>query len=231
MGINKFFGSANLDAGSLSDALGFQSPIYLPYGLRYKFVANGFIKQEESEPATISDYGDIKIVSDEEADRLSMLGTPVFGSFWFDGGEYNVYSPRDGRLDKKTLDEFEFPVASLVTFSRDKNIIKTPTLGGYGTVKEVYGFNDWDIKVDGIIIPDPSRQAQKTVQEQMYAMQQFDEVAGSITIFRGKNFHNKNITRVTVESLTFNSVQGKPNVVTYSMRLSSDEDILLTGIQ
>ena len=53
---------------------------------------------------------------------------------------------------------FPMPYATIVDFSRSMNCSKTKVLGVHGTVKEVYGLDDWKINIRGFCIADKSRE-------------------------------------------------------------------------
>ena len=201
----------------LGDIYGFNSPVYFPYG---DFLDRGY---------ELGSY-QLNVVPDEEADRLSQFGTPVLGSFAVRGGTYKCYNKSTGMLEDREYPDFEFPLATIVDFEHPKNIVKTPTIGSNGTVKEIFGFDDWRINIRGICLDDGSRLAQKTAKEQQLAMTQLNEIAGSLDIDRGRLFLEKDITRFVIERLSFSAVQGKPNVIQYEIEASSDEDFLITGI-
>ena len=162
--------------------------------------------------------------------RYSQFGTPVLGDFWAIAGDipYLVYDTK-GKLVKAEFSEFEFPLATIVDFSRPKNITKTPTIGGGGTVKEIFGYDDWKINIRGICMYDSSRQAQKTADEQQKALIKLNKIAGSIKI-DGKIFAEKDISRIAIESLSITPVQGKPGLIQYEMECSSDEDFLISEV-
>lgn len=204
-------------ASLLVDAFGFNSPVYLPYTLKDRYA--------------LSDaHYNVEFVSDEQYDRLSQFGTPVMGLFSVRGGTYKVYDKRTGMLRDKEYDTFEFPVATIVDFGRDKDITKTPTIGSVGTVKEIFGLGDWNINIRGICLNDDSRVKQKTAKEQQAALIALNEIAGSLTIEKGSLFLDKQITRFVIESLSFTAVQGKPNVIRYEISAVSDEDFLIFDV-
>ncbi len=196
----------------LGDLYGFNSPVYLPYGLQRDYEARGYKLPDGEVQGDVGRY-QISVVDDEESDRLSMFGTPILGSFTIDGGTYKVYDKRSGRLVDKEFADFEFPVATIVDFSRPKNITKTPIVGSSGTVKEIFGFDDWQINIRGICLNDTSRQAQKTAEEQQAALIQLNEIAGSLGILKGKIFFEKYISRIVFEDLQISAVQGKSGVI------------------
>jgi hypothetical protein len=60
----------------------------------------------------------------------------------------------------------------------------------------------------------------------MDAIQKFHDIAGSIGV-EGQIFADRNIVSIVTENLTFTPVQGKPNMMQYSIEAISDEDILI----
>lgn len=204
-------------ASLLGDAFGFNSPVYLPYTFRDRYAIDVVKYKAE-------------FVGDSEAERLSQFGTPVLGLFSVRGGEYKVYDKRTGMLKDKEYGAFEFPAATVVDFNRDKDMTKTPVIGSSGTVKEIFGFDDWKINIRGICLNDGSRVKQKTAQEQQAALIALNEIAGSLTIEKGSLFLDKQITRFVIDSLSFTAVQGKPNVIQYEIEAVSDEDFLIFDV-
>ena len=171
------------------------------------------------------------VEADQQYDRLSQFGTPVIGTFWAIQGDvpYKIYNASGKLVEVTSFNEFEFPVATIVDFSRAKNITKTPTIGSGGTVKEIFGFDDWKINIRGICIDDSSRQAQKKAKQQRYALDRINDIAGSIKI-KGEIFEERYISRITIENYSSNPVQGKPGLIQYEMECSSDEDFLINGV-
>lgn len=211
-------------ASMLSDVFGVNSPIYFPY-----ILGSEFSPKEYTVPEDYAGYP-TDMMEPDKYDRLSVFGTPVFGSFSIAGGNYNVYDKRTGELVSKTYSEFEFPVASLIDFSRSKSITKTPTVGCAGTVKEIYGMEDWAISIKGICLNDPSRQwSTRRAVDQKLALIALNEIAGSLEIDSlkaGRLFLEKGISRIVIEDIRFGSIQGKPEVIPFEITASSDEDIL-----
>lgn len=216
----------------LGDVFGVQSPVYLPTwwkGRDYQAEAYSGVKidslSNQPDDYTIALNDDI--VDDDSPVRF---GNKTFGSFWLRGGKYLSYNQYSGKLEKNTYSKFLMPLATIVEFNRDKNIVKTPTTGSSGTVKEIYGLDDWNITINGIILPDAERKGiEKTVEGQKEILQRFCEIAGSLEV-DGQIFYNRRISRITIEKLAFSPIQGKPNMMPFTIQACSDEDILLTDI-
>jgi hypothetical protein len=193
------------------------------------FTARGYRLPRETDSGEINGYR-IEVVEEEEADRLSRFGTPVLGSFTVLGRSYKMYDEATGGLTDRSFPDFEFPVATIVDFERLKNIIKTPTIGSSGTVKEIFGLDDWRINIRGICLDDLSRKAFKTVKEQQEMLIRLNMIAGSLEIGKGKLFFEKSIGSITLEKLSISALQGKPSMIPFEIEACSDEDILLTDI-
>lgn len=157
----------------------------------------------------------------EEAERKSIYGTPVVFPIKFLGGKFKKYDDK-GRLVDTSLNDFWLPDATMVDFSRAKNIIKTATLGANGTVKEVYGFDDWNIRIRTLCL----RNRELTEREQEKKILEWFEVAGSIGI-EGYLFTKKNIKSIVLEDIDIKSISGSPNVIPIEITAVSDEPIEL----
>ena len=160
-------------------------------------------------------------VMPEEAERKSIYGTPVVFPMKFLGGQFKKYDDK-GRLVDTSLNDFWLPDATMADFSRAKNIIKTTTLGANGTVKEVYGFDDWDIRIRTLCL----RNKELTEREQEKKILEWFGVAGSIGI-EGYLFTKKNIKSIVLEDIDIKSVSGSPNVIPIEITAVSDEPIEL----
>lgn len=199
----------------LSDILGVESPVYLPTwwsNREYHPEAYPDVKQKEEDPAYEG--------------APNRFGNKVFGAFWIKGGAYSKYEP-NGELKTDLYSDFLMPVATIVEFSKPKKVIKTPTIGALGTVKEVFAMEDWNISINGIILPDKDNSSSfRSVAEQMKTIQKFHEIAGNIGV-EGQIFSEKDITSMVTESLKFTPISGRPNMMQYSIQAVSDKNILM----
>ena len=194
------------------EVFGVSAPIYIPYGRTLP----GFAPEG---------WKDVKVMSREEAERHSWMGTPVMDSFYMDGGSYKRYG-ENGNLVNYSMDDFLMPYATLVDFSRDMNMSKTKLLGAGGTVKELYGLNDWNITIRGFCLDDKGRDKQKTAEEQMQALVLWRELADSINV-TGDLFKNKGIYAIVMEQMQISPVQGYPDMYSFSIQAVSDKPIEL----
>lgn len=186
-------------------AFGVSSPVYLT-------VPIGKQKQPEIQ------YSGMKIKESEieEAERLSRFGTPIIFPLKFKGGMYQNYNAKGILVDRK-MQDFWFPPATMVDFSRGKNITRTDILGGNGTVKEIFGFEDWDIRIRTLCITDemPAREYEKRIIEWAQITQSI-EVESDLFIW-------KDIKNLVIENIDVKSIEGSPGIIPIELQCSSDE--------
>lgn len=152
--------------------------------------------------------------------RMSWLGTPVMSTIIFQGQEYQSYNEQ-GEIVKISLAPFELPTVTLSTFSRRKNIAETEMTAGYGSVKEMYGFSDWQIDIRGICLLDPVKGKSMTAQEQVKRLQEFESVAGSIPVL-SEYYNDKGIDAIVIKELYIDQLEGRPNTIPFVIRAVSD---------
>jgi hypothetical protein len=209
----------NIDTGYvsklLSDVFGVESPVYVPWFLERTYKAAPYTDVKEATPPAglAAPYTNVELkAADPEYEKAPVrFGMKTFGAFWLEPGESRVWNEYTGLLDDVSLRPLLMPLATLVDFSRPKSIIKTPVLGGSGTVKEIYSLGDWDIAINGIILPDSLNPlTQQTVAEQMEALQLYNEIAGAIDV-KGQLFEQRYISRIVIEEMSFKPVQHQGN--------------------
>lgn len=161
----------------------------------------------------------------DEYDRLSQYGTPLIGTFTAKSNTYKRYN-KDDKLEDFKLDDFEFPVATIVEFSRKKSTVVSATIGGKGSVKEIMGLDDWNISIKGLIVYDGSRKKYKTVKEQQKQLDELNNITGSIGI-DGKIFFERGIHHIVINELRYTPIQGKPGLVQYEITALSDEEFFI----
>lgn len=168
------------------------------------------------QPTHTAEYGSIRTVEREEAMRLSKLGTPIVFPVKFTAGSYKFYDYQS-KIVEKQLSDFWLPPATMVDFSRVKNISRTDVIGGNGTVKEIYGFDDWQIRIRTVCHNDElsSREYEKRLIE-------WSEVIQSISV-EGDLFGWKNIHNLVIESIDIRSLEGAPNIIPIELNCISDE--------
>ncbi|MFD2566076.1 DUF6046 domain-containing protein [Pseudotenacibaculum haliotis] len=157
----------------------------------------------------------------QKAERMSWLGTPILFPVLFKGGTYQEYLP-NGQITEVVMSDFYLPAATLVDFRREKNITETPVLGDDGTVKEIFGFGDWKIRIKGLCLDEPGSSALDQITEILT----WENLIGSIQI-SGELFSKKDIGSIVIKSIEVPQVQGKPGVIPFTINAISDKIIEL----
>lgn len=155
----------------------------------------------------------------EEAEVMSYVGTPVRFPIEFVGGVYNVLNK--GVLAEVSVNDYQLPHSTLVDFRRSKSVAMTPINGGSGTVKEMYSFEDWQVKIYGFIIPD-----KEDVETQLSRLLQFENIADSIEV-SGYFFEKLGIDNLVILDIDLPQVKGKPDYRPFVLNCISDEPVEL----
>ena len=171
-------------------------------------------------------FNGIDLIEDvEAANRQSFMGTPIVFPIKFRGENYNFYNS-NGDIESYPVADFNLPAATLVNFRHPKILAKTTALANSGTVKEMYGFDDWVVEIRGLCLRDPGHETAPTAYDQHLRLIEFDKIADSITVI-GDLFADKDISKLTILETEFKQVQGKPGVIPFYMRCISDMPIEL----
>jgi len=160
----------------------------------------------------------------EKGVRQSSYGTPVLTTIVLQGKDYNVID-KDGNIIQENYKDFELPIATLVSIRRAKRIVKTQV--STGTVKEMFGYGDWQIDINGICIPDKNQpQGLVSPQEQIDELKRWEKVADAIRI-KGGLFIHPDINDLVIEEFNTWQVKGSPNVIPFTIKAVSDQPVEL----
>jgi hypothetical protein len=170
----------------------------------------------------------LEVVKDSNLSfEMSAMGTPILFPIVFSANPLAKKYNELGELVPFVSDDFRLPITSLVSFRRDKIMGVTRINGGKGTVKEIYGFDDWQITINGFLIPDASQpQGLKTPLAQEKELIKWDNCASSIAVF-GELFTAGRIKNITIKGISFEPMRGKPNIRTFTITAISDSPIEL----
>ena len=174
----------------------------------------------KEKPADLSGYKPemIEDITYEDTLIKSIYNTPIIFPVVFKGGQHKVYNDK-GQIIYRDYQDLLLPATTMVDFGRAKNIVKTNMLGANGTVKEIYGFDDWNIRIRTLCI-----KGELQAREYVERLHQFNEIIGPIEI-ESALFSIKNINSIVIEELNEKSLEGQPNVIPIEMNCVSDEDI------
>lgn len=153
------------------------------------------------------------------------FGEPVLSPMGFlESQEYLVR--RNGELKKETRIGMWLPFTSVATFSRAKRYTETYMSGQQGSVIEEYGFEPWNIRVQGFIIKNDKALAggKTSVAEQIKELESYEELSDAIGVkgdlFEWLGIHNVSITNIVYpEARNLDMAQIKP----FEMTLRSVE--------
>ena len=162
----------------------------------------------------------VNSIEDSEEYLQSYLGTPLMFPMTLKAGIYNFFDK--GILSQVEMSDFRMPSTTMVDFKRSK-IIKTTNLSaGNGTIKEMYGFSDWQINIRGLLLADPDHPQEAELVEQKKILKQWEEAADSIEV-EGSLFADLDIYNIVIKDITFSQLQGKPFIVPFQITAMSDE--------
>lgn len=197
-------------------AFGINSPVYITKTMREDKPTNFSYKGIE----TLPDYSS----SDWDFEKqTSWMGTPIiFPTTFINNQKMKKYNSL-GELVNVQLNDIQLPPATMFSFRRAKNITKTNVLGSNGTVKEIFGFDDWLIDVRGLCLDEPNRSAKSQLDDLLA----YYELACGVGV-SGALFTACEINAVCITDFNFEVVQGSNGgVISFTMQLTSDEDIIL----
>ena len=170
-------------------------------------------------------YSGIEVIDLQEATQLSHLGTPVLFPITFLAGTYKQFDRETGQISRKVMSEFQLPPTCVASFRRPKVISKTKMNGGYSTVKEIFGFTDYEITINGFFIPEPGHpQGYVSPKSQEDQMVKWDDLADAINV-TSEILLSREIHSILIEDFNPVPQRGRPNLVPFTIRAVSDEVI------
>lgn len=133
----------------------------------------------------------------------SQLGTPVQFPMGFVGNESYNYR-KNGKMDKKFLRGLWLPFTSVASFTRAKRITETFMSAQEGSVIEEYGFEPWDIRIQGFIIKNDKSLVvgNSTIEDQVKELQQWEGLSDSVSV-KGKIFEWLDIHKIAILKIAY----------------------------
>ena len=180
----------------------------------------------QASPPFLLDVPGIPVVQVQSETALSYLGTPVFHPITFQAGQYKALGIGDkqGQVLAVQMTDWALPHTATAEFNQAKTIAKSNPNATYGSVKELWAFQDWDITIRGLILDNgtnafPDQEVRKLLA--WHKLTDSIEVVGAMFTYLG-------IKRLVIDKLNISQVSGMPNVVPFQMQCSSDEAKELT---
>lgn len=193
-------------------AFGINSPVFIVDEGKKTTPENISFKGLEVMDNKINEYGN---------SEMSWLGTPIIFPTYFGKGNYKMFKG-NGQIELVSMERFRLPPATMFSFRRAKNIVKTNVLGRNGTVKEIFGFDDWIIDVKGLCLDEPNNSAK----QQLDTLLKFNNLADSIEI-SGALFEQLEISEIAIENWAHDYIQGKNGVVSFQFQMCSVDPFIL----
>jgi len=189
-------------------------------GFRNKLFFYPGLGHAEKQQGLLQNYPEVEVVThDDLHTEKCYLGTPVYFPVSLKAGDYNVY--KDGKVVKTSVSSFRLPLATLVSFERNKRSTETPTAGGTGSVTETYCIENWQIEIHGLCLDEPGHpDGAETFWLQQKRLLEFDDIVDAINV-EGELFTVKNIYAIKINKTSFQPVPGKPRVLQYTIDCSS----------
>lgn len=182
-------------------------------------LGNGYqVPTAEQAPATLN-FDSIPAVRVEPRQVMSYLGTPIFQPIYFVGGSYQMLGTgaRQGQVVQATLDTWMLPASATAEFNRPKQIAKSKPNGGYGSTKEMWAFDDWEVTIRGFLL-----QRDAFPEDELKQLLRWEQVADSVAV-DGDMFCLLGISRLVIERVNIGRIVGMPHLVPFQLQCSSDE--------
>jgi len=162
--------------------------------------------------------------SEDSEGIKTQLGTPVQFPMGIDGGTYNKRNK--GVIEKTSLPGMWLPFTSVASFTRSKRITETFMGGHQGSVIEEYGFEAWDIRIQGFILKNEYNVF--SVEDKVKEMQQYEDLSDAVEL-KGKVFEWLKIYRAAILNITYPSARDLDlnHIRPYEMTLRSVQPIEL----
>ncbi len=155
----------------------------------------------------------------DKAPATSYLRTPVYMPVTLKGGTYNRLNK--GKIETVTLADLRLPDTTLCDFQRQKNLIETPINGGKGTVTEMWAFEDWQIKIYGLIYP-----TDVDMKTQLQRLLEFEDITDAVEV-KSDFFETLKISQIIIKSIELPQLKGQQNVRPFNLVCKSNEPVEL----
>ena len=127
----------------------------------------------------------------------SYLGTPI--NFWMKFNKGTYKKRFNGELKDVQREDMYLPHASVATFSRAKRYTETYMSGQEGSVIEEYGFEPWDIRIQGFIL---NNAQEGDVEAQVKLLSKWEGLSDAIEV-SGRVFEWLQIKKLSIRKIDF----------------------------
>lgn len=188
---------------------------------------NGFkVKTIQSPKPFAEGFKVDKIQREPLTNFKSPVANTVIGPLTLQKGEYKTFG-YDGKVQTVTmLRDFTLPFTTLATYSRSKIAAITDLRAQRGSVKELFGFSDWRIAFRGLILADDMKgytnNSFPLLKAQEFML--WEEITDAVAI-NGDMPAMLGISKVYLQSIEINEVEGKPNVLVFKIDALSDKQV------
>jgi hypothetical protein len=200
------------------------------FGLSDKLIKFPKASEPEVQAAQEMLFSAGEVVNINEDNVTSYLGLPVAFPIKFIGSQqvYNEYNRGD--IVQVSLPDMMLPYTTIGEFTRGKVDNRTRTNGGDGTVKEVYGHDDFNIRLRGLILKSHGRDENgveyRSPMDVVRQLKRWDDLVDSVWV-SGRMFEALDIYQIYIKTIDFKQIKGFPNSIQFEIIAYSDEPIQL----
>ena len=151
----------------------------------------------------------------DEAERTSLFGTPVFSNLEIKPFSYDTLDGENIQISNGIIID-----TVIFTVTQTKNIIKTPIQGRNGTVKEYVSDGDYLIEISGAIVSPDRTYPQTEVNELIQILKAPIAIPADSLISEFLNWFD--IHSIVVESYDFPQTEGTRNQQEFRISAVSD---------
>ena len=154
-----------------------------------------------------------------ESDITSYLGLPVFLPIIFKGGNYNILNKGD--IETTKVETLRLSDSSLCDFRRSKNIVTTPINGGSGSVVEMWSFENWQIKIYGVLFP-----TDEELETQLDNLLEYEKITDAINV-ESWFFEKLGIHQIIIKDIDLPQIKGSMDVRPFVINCEAVEPVEL----
>lgn len=151
----------------------------------------------------------------DDAERTSLFGTPVFSNLEFKPFSYDTLDGENIQIANGIIID-----TVIFTVTQTKNIVKTPIQGRSGTVKEYISDGDYLIEISGAIVSPDRTYPQSEVNELIQILKAPTAIPADSLISEYLNWFD--IHSIVIESYDFPQTEGTRNQQEFRISAVSD---------